>query len=105
MSSAEPATFGPIVAILVMATAAHLLRLGGFWLMGRVPLTRRVRRMLDALLGAVVAAAIVPIVAKAGIPAVLAIATVVVIMAARRNEFLAVSGGIAAVVLARGAGL
>jgi uncharacterized membrane protein len=105
MSGAEPATFGAISAILVMAAAAHLLRVGGFWLMGRLPLTPRVRRMLDALPGSVVAAAIVPIVAKAGVPAALAIAAVVVIMGARRNEFLAVSGGIAAVVLARAGGL
>jgi branched chain amino acid efflux pump len=105
MSGAEPATFGAISAILVMAAAAHLLRVGGFWLMGRLPLTPRVRRMLDALPGSVVAAAIVPTVAQAGIPAALAIGAVVVIMAARRNEFLAVSGGIAAVVLGRAAGL
>jgi uncharacterized membrane protein len=105
VSGAEPATFGAISAILVMAAAAHLLRVGGFWLMGRVPLTPRVRRMLDALPGSVVVAAVVPIVVKAGIPAALAIAVVVALMAVQRNEFLAVSGGIGAVVLARAAGL
>jgi uncharacterized membrane protein len=105
VSGVEPATFGAVSAILAMAAAAHLLRVGGFWLMGRVPLTARVRRMLDALPGSVIAAAVVPIVVNAGIPAALAITVVVVIMATRRNEFLAISGGIAMVVLARGAGL
>jgi uncharacterized membrane protein len=105
MSGVEQATFGTLTAILAMAVTAHLLRVGGFWLMGRVPLTPRVRRMLDALPGSVVAAAIVPIVAQAGISAVLAIVAVVAIMVVRRNEFLAVSSGIAAVVLARAAGL
>jgi uncharacterized membrane protein len=105
MSAAEPGTSGPIAAILVMAATAHLLRVGGFWLMGRVPLTPRVRRMLDALPGSVVAAAIVPIVVEAGVSAALAIAVVVVLMIAQRNEFLAISGGIAAVVLTRAAGL
>jgi branched chain amino acid efflux pump len=87
-----------------MAAAAHLLRVGGFWLMGRVPLTPRVRRMLDALPGSVVAATVVPIVAKAGLPAALAI-VVVAIMAVQRNEFLAVSGGVAVVMLVGAAGL
>ena len=96
---------GVIAAILAMGAVTYSMRAGGFWLMAHVPLTARVRRMLDALPGSVVAAAIVPIVVQAGLPAALALAVVVALMIAQRNEFVAISGGIAAVVLTRAAGL
>ena len=32
-----------------MAAATYLMRVGGFWLMGHVPLTARMRKMLEAL--------------------------------------------------------
>ncbi|MCC7347743.1 MAG: AzlD domain-containing protein, partial [Variibacter sp.] len=44
-----------------MAAVSHAIRLGGFWVMARVPLTPRLRRMLDALPGSVVAATVLPI--------------------------------------------
>jgi Branched-chain amino acid transport protein (AzlD) len=36
-----------LVAIAVMAAATFVIRAGGFWLMGRVRLTTRVRRILE----------------------------------------------------------
>jgi uncharacterized membrane protein len=88
-----------------MACAAHLIRFAGYWAMGRVPLTPRLRRMLDALPGSVVAATVLPIVVKSGLAATLGIAIVLALMSFRRNEFLAVFAGMAAVALARAAGL
>lgn len=105
MTGAEAEAFGPLVAVLAMAGASHLIRWAGYWAMGRVPLTPRLRRMLDALPGAVVAATVAPIVVKAGAAAALGIAVVITAMILRRNEFLAVFAGMAAVALARAGGL
>jgi len=48
--------FGVSAAILVMAVATYAMRAGGFWLMAFVPLTPRLRRMIEALPGSVVVA-------------------------------------------------
>lgn len=105
MSASDSAGFGAVAAILAMAAATHLIRFAGFWLMGRVALTPRLRRMLDALPGAVVAATVVPIVVKSGPAAALGMTAVAALMLVRRNEFLAVFAGIGVVALARAAGL
>lgn len=107
MTGAETASteFGAIIAILCMAAATYLVRLGGFWLMGRVALTPTLRRMLEALPGSVVAATIVPIIYRTGTTGALAMALVLLLMAYTRNEFIAVFAGIAAAALARAVGL
>jgi uncharacterized membrane protein len=96
--------FTPL-AIVVMAAITYLMRIAGFWLMGHVRLTPRIRRMLEALPGAVIAATVVPIVAKLGLPAALAIGTVLLMMVRFRNEFLAIAAGIGVAALVRGSGL
>lgn len=101
MNAPEPLV---LVAIAAMAIATVLIRTGGFWLMGRVPLTPRVRRMLEALPGSIVAAIVVPIVAKIGPIALLAVVAAAAVMVFRRNELLAVTVGVAVAVLARSAG-
>jgi len=73
--------------------------------MGHVPLTVRLRRMLEALPGAVVAATVLPIVMKTGVPGAIAVAAAAGAMVARRNEFLAVAVGLGAAAAARAAGL
>ncbi len=103
--SASEADVGAVAAIAAMAGATYLTRISGFWLMGHVPLTIRLRRMLEALPGAVVAATVLPIIAKAGVPAGIAVAAALATMILRRNEFLAVAIGIAAAAGARAAGL
>ncbi|MCL4802523.1 MAG: AzlD domain-containing protein [Xanthobacteraceae bacterium] len=97
--------YAPVVAIFAMAGATYLVRVAGFWLMAHVPMTRRVRHTLEALPGAILAATVVPLVARGGASAALAIAVVVVSMILRRNEFLAVFLGMAAAAAARAAGL
>ena len=99
------ADIGAAGAILAMAGATYLTRISGFWLMGHVPLTARLRRMLEALPGAVVAATVLPIVMRTGMPAALAVSAALVAMIARRNEFLAIALGCIAAAAARAAGL
>ncbi|HEX2216346.1 MAG TPA: AzlD domain-containing protein [Xanthobacteraceae bacterium] len=104
MSGLESSEFGAVAAILAMAAATHFIRFAGYWLMARVPLTPRVRRMLDALPGSVVAATVLPIVIKSGPAAAIGMSVVVIMMILRRNEFFAVFVGVGVVALARAAG-
>jgi uncharacterized membrane protein len=92
---------GTVLAILAMAAVTYPMRVGGYWLMGHVPLTPRLRKILEALPGAVVVATVVPILAREGLPAAIAIAAAGAVMLALRNDFLAVIAGMAAVALAR----
>lgn len=97
----EPLAHGALIAIMAMAAATYLTRWAGYWLMAHVPLTRRVRRMLEVLPGAIMAATVVPLVAKAGLAALLAVMVALAAMIIRRNEFLAVGLGLATAALAR----
>ncbi len=91
----EVLPFGMFYTIAAMAGITVFARFAGFWMMGRVTLTPRVLRMLEALPGSVVAALIVPIVAKEGWSAGVAMVAVALLMIWRRNEFLALAAGIA----------
>ncbi len=97
--------YGPFAGIMAMALATYLTRFAGFWLMGHVPVTLRVRRMLETLPGAIVVATVAPLVAKAGMPGVIGIGVTLASMFLRRNEFLAVALGLTSVSLARAFGL
>ncbi len=94
----EPLSHGVFYVIAAMAAVTAFTRVTGFWMMGRVTLTPRVMRMLDALPGSVVAALILPVILKEGISAAVAMAAVALLMIWRRNEFLALACGIAVVV-------
>jgi uncharacterized membrane protein len=87
--------FGVFYAIAAMAAVTVFTRFAGFWMMGRVTLTPRILRMLEALPGSVVAALIVPVIAKEGLSAGVAMVAVAMLMIWRRNEFLALAAGIA----------
>lgn len=97
--------YGPFAGIAAMALATYATRFAGFWLMGHVPVTRRVRRMLETLPGAIVVATVAPLVAKAGAPGLVGIGVTLASMVLRRNEFLAVALGLTAVSFARAFGL
>jgi len=101
----EPLAHGPLIAILAMAAATFVTRVSGYWLMGHIPLTRRVRRTLEVLPGAIMAATIVPIVAKVGPSAFVAVVAALAGMIVKRNEFIAVGLALVAVSLARAYGL
>jgi uncharacterized membrane protein len=101
----EPLAYGPFIAILAMAAATYFARISGYWLMGHIPMTRRVRRSLEVLPGAIMAATVVPIVAKVGTVALIAVAVALTSMIIKRNEFIAAGLALAAVSLARAYGL
>jgi uncharacterized membrane protein len=101
----EPLAYGAIIAIVVMALATLLTRLSGFWLMGHIPLTKRVRRGLEVLPGAIMAATIVPIIAKVGLAALAAVVVALASMMVKRNEFIAAAFALAAAAAVRAYGL
>ena len=101
----EPLAHGALIAILAMAAATYLTRISGYWLMGHIPMTRRVRRSLEVLPGAIMAATVVPIVAKVGPAALIAVVVAMISMILKRNEFIAAGLALAAVSLARAYGL
>ncbi|MBV9556157.1 MAG: AzlD domain-containing protein [Pseudolabrys sp.] len=94
-------TPGVWAAIAAMAVVTVGIRVSGFWLMGYVPLTRRVRATLNALPGAVIVAIILPLAVRGGFAAGIAILFSVAIMAWRRNDLLALVCGCAAAALVR----
>ena len=95
----DPAIYGPMAGILAMAFATYVTRVAGFWLMGHVTLTLRVRRMLEIFPGAIVVATVVPLTVKAGMPGLIAVGVTLASMLIRRNEFLAVALGLTAISL------
>lgn len=94
-------TFGTWVTIAAMAAVTYAIRAGGFWLMAYVPLTRRVRSVLNALPGSVVVAVILPLAVRGGAAAIFAVVAALVVMALRRNDLLAVVCGTGAAALVR----
>jgi uncharacterized membrane protein len=92
-------------AIIAMALATYVCRALGVWMMGHVPLTKRVRLALAALPGSIVIATIIPLAIRGGPAAILALAAALASMLVRRNELLALFVGLGVVSLARAAGL
>lgn len=94
-------TFGTWVTIAAMAAVTYAIRAGGFWLMAYVPLTPRVRSILNALPGSVVVAVILPLAVRGGTAAIFAVLAALVVMALRRNDLVAVLCGMGAAALVR----
>lgn len=90
-----------MLAFAVMTAVTVASRLGGYWLMGYVTITPRVRRMLDALPGSIIVAASLPVAVNGGAVVLFAIGAAVAITIIRRNEFVAVITGMAVAALAR----
>lgn len=103
MITRDPLGFFALLA--TMTLVVYATRAGGFWLIGRVTMGRRLQRMLKALPGAVIAATVAPIVLTGGVSAWLAVVAAALTMIALRNDFAAVLAGVAVAALARGAGL
>jgi uncharacterized membrane protein len=81
------------------------LRTSGFWLMRYVPMTPRVKRMVDALPGSIIAAAVLPAVVQGGLIAALAVVSAMLSMWLMRSDFVAVITGMGIAALARFAGM
>jgi uncharacterized membrane protein len=89
-------------AVMMIVTVAS--RAGGFWLMGYINITPRVRRMLEALPGSIIVAASLPVAINGGPVVVFAITAAMVVTIIRRNDFIAVFTGMAVAALARALG-
>jgi uncharacterized membrane protein len=100
----EPLSHGVFAVIAAMTAVTAFARFAGFWMMGRVTLTPRITRMLEALPGSVVAALILPVIMKEGLSAATAMVAVALMMIWLRNEFLALACGIAIIAAMRAAG-
>jgi len=105
MTSIENADFGVLAAFAAMAVATYAMRAGGFWMMQHVPPSARLRKMLNALPGSVIVAAVLPIVVRDGVTAVLAIGAAVGAMLLTRRDIIAVVAGMAVAVVVRAWGL
>jgi uncharacterized membrane protein len=103
MIQSDPAGFFALLA--AMTLVVYLTRAGGFWLIGRVSIGRRLQRMLEALPGAVIAATVAPILLTGGATAWFAVIAAAATMVAVRNDFAAVLAGVAIAALSRAAGL
>jgi uncharacterized membrane protein len=78
MIESDPLGFA--LALAGMTLTVYLSRAGGYWLIGRVTIGPRLRRILDALPGAVIAASVAPIVVHGGLRAGAAILAAAVVM-------------------------
>jgi uncharacterized membrane protein len=102
MSERDPLGFAAV--IMAMTIAVYLTRAGGYWLIGRVTIGPRLRRMLDALPGAIIAATIAPLLVHGGFSALCAVGAALVVMIMVRNDFAAVAAGLGTAALVRAAG-
>lgn len=93
-----------MIAFAVMTVVTVASRLGGYWLMGYVTVTPRVRRMLDALPGSIIVAAALPVAVNGGVVVMFAIAAAMAVTIIRRNDFIAVITGMLVAALARAIG-
>jgi uncharacterized membrane protein len=100
-----PLAHGDLYAIGAMALVTLLMRVGGYWLIGRVPLTLRLRRGLEALPAAIFAATILPLAVRGGPAGWIAALVVAGTMLLTGREIAALAAGLAAAAGARALGL
>ena len=94
-----------MLAIAAMTAVTLSMRLGGYFLMSYVTVTPRVRHMLDALPGSVIAAAVLPVALQGGIVAIAAVVLAMLAMYLSRSDIVAIVVGVGAAALLRAAGL
>lgn len=95
----------PWPAIIGMVVATWLLRMAGYWIIGRFAIGPRMRRGLEALPGSIFVAAILPLALSAGAPGIAAAILASAVMAVTRREVFALVAGLAAAALLRAASL
>ncbi len=94
-----------LLAFVAMMAVTVAARAGGFWVMRYIPVTTRVRRMLDALPGSIIVAASLPVIINGGVVAIIAIGAAMAVTIIRRNDFVAVAVAMVVAALARLIGL
>lgn len=91
----EKDAFGFFVTLGLMTLVVYVTRIAGYWLIGRLVIGPRLRRMLNALPGAIIAATVAPALVQGGLRAVLALGATVLVMIVVRKDFFAVLAGVA----------
>ncbi len=86
---------GPLIAILVMAITTIFNRTMGFLVMRLVPLTPRVRKILDCLPGAVLVAIVAPTAVHGDKAMAAGLLTALVAAKLTKNDFVAVLAAVA----------
>lgn len=98
-------SWGAVIALVSMACATYLCRLGGVWLMDHLPPTPPLRRALNALPGSIIVATVVPLGVMGGPEALIALAVAMLVMFKFRRDVLALAAGMVTVTLLRKLGL
>lgn len=94
-----------LLAICVMAATTLFNRTAGFMVMRFIPLTPRVRRILECLPGAVIVAIVAPTAAHGDLPLALGLAAALITAKVLRSDFFAVLAAVAVTASLRFAGL
>ncbi len=91
----EKDAFGFFVVLAAMTAVVYVTRIAGYWLIGRLVIGPRLRRMLDALPGSIIAATVVPTLVQGGSRAIVALTATALVMIVVRRDFFAVLAGVA----------
>lgn len=91
----ESLGLGPYAVIALMAVATYLLRAGGLFLAGRVPLTPRVERFLEALAGSILVSLVVAMAVQGGAVTAFAILLAVGVVLATKQSIAALAAAVA----------
>lgn len=94
-----------LIAVFLMTAITYSLRAGGYWVMGRLPITPRMRRGLEALPGAIIVSTILPIILKGGLVVGLCMIVATAAQLTLKREYLAVICAAAAAAAFRAGGL
>ena len=90
-----------LLVIAVMVLAAIICRFSGFWLMGFVPITPRVKAGLAAIPIAVMAGIMAPAIVRGGVPESAGMIATVAVVKLGGNDLVAIIAGLAAVAALR----
>jgi uncharacterized membrane protein len=101
----ESLGLGPYAVIALMAAVTYLLRAGGLFLAGKVPLTPRVERFLEALAGSILISLVVAMAVQGGAVTTLAVLAAVAVVLATQQSIAAIAVAVALAAGLRALGL
>jgi uncharacterized membrane protein len=101
----ESLGLGPYAVIALMAVVTYLLRAGGLFLAGKVPLTPRVERFLEALAGSILISLVVAMAVQGGAVTTLAVLAAVAVVLATQQSIAAIAVAVALAAGLRALGL
>lgn len=90
-----------LLMILLMAAVTYLTRVGGLWVMARIPIGPGVERFINAMSGSVLVAVVMPMAVNGDWGARLALCATIAVMLTTRKPLLAIAAGIVSAALWR----